>query len=656
MRPFRSILARAFVAAAFSLAAAPYAFAQHPPQANVTSWIDDALAEAKRAGAADATHGPVTYDAATGNVAIADVTITLTAPAAVTLTISRIEGSGLTAAGDRFKADSLALVGLVVKGGEASFGIERASIDKLDIKAFAAAGLVGSDASGLAAHLRQANLDKLSIPTITFRGGTPQSGLELIVRDTVYESVTQGVVKRVGMSAVDVNGRDGSTSILGHFGTANSENVDLAIYAALFAPSPALGNEMRTVYAKSSFEGGTIEVGKDVKITIGPMSATNARMRPPKTGILGLIAVMRQMEESKKDGHPDPAALRAFASVYKDWLDLAQTESLDIGAIEAVIPDGTIKIERISGKDIGSAHYGRFAVEGFELESPKVNASVGSFAITDLDFGAFMQAVMNEMAEGHPTPNPAMLEGRLPRIGGIELKDIEISPSDDVSVSLDSAVFNMGQWRGFVPDLLRLTVEGLEVPNEAMTEVKTPTPADLGYDGLTFNGDFLFKIDEAAKTVTLSPGRLSINDVGAVSIEAGLANVDSSQLGIEGLSNPTRLLAEARFNSLRLRVENAGFLEKYLDWAAKQQKTTPEKLKAGMIAGLNQMLAAFLTDAATKQKATQALEAFSKNSRSLTVVATPKGGPLSLVEFMALSHGSPDKILARFDLAVTAND
>lgn len=636
---------------------APIAHAQAPNAAAVESWIDGLLGEMRTAGATRAERGAVTADGS-GGFSVAGVTLAF--PSDVQVTLARLSGEGV-AAGGRFQAQRLRVEGYVVAAGVLRIEAPTVEIEQLDMPSLTPAALFGRGDAGLVGTLREVNVARWTIPTMTVRGSEGGNGVDVTLRTLSLEGMERGVARRLTYGATEITVRSPNTPPLqGRFGAITMETVDIALHASIIAPPPNASRELRPGYARAVFEGGEFDLGAGSKLTLGRIEAVNARLRTPRTGYLDFLRFSLQMQTPGGNANlPDPESMRRMAGFMRDYLEVSELGQLTIGESSVETPQGNFSIGGLEGRDIAGARFGRIALTDFEFEANDTSLSIGSLALTEIDYTDAIVAIFEAMASGRPEPDPAALEGRLPRIGGIELRTVSIEAQGQ-EISLENATFAMGRWRGFVPDLLRLTVAEFSVPSaliEAGGGVQSPTPTELGYESLDLSGDIQIRIDEQARTARLSPGRVSIDELGAVSLELTLGDVDTSRFGFAGLTDPMPLLQQTTFRELRLRIENTGIVDAVAEYLQTNGRGNAAQLRQQIQQGLTPLVELFIQDPAQKERARAAVQAFGRDPRSLTLVITPRG-TLSLLDVIAATQGGgpPLQLLGQVNLELRSND
>jgi hypothetical protein len=630
--------------------------AQRATQAAVETWVDGLLAEVRKGGA-DARRGAVTYNPATGALTVADVVITPQGDRAVQLNIGRIVGTDVQA-GPRFRAASLAMEGIEARlAGPAGtrIAVERVAFEGLDMASAAPDALAGRAPGGMGAVLRQMNAARLSIPAVTLRMTNDGKPTEMVLANYAVTDIRNGVAQSLTVGrqtySVDVPA-SGTMTVTAE--PSSGERVDLSVFADLLAPAADAKRDRRLAYALYRSGAITVDIpGTGLNVKVGEATVSNAYVTPPRVGYLAFLDAAEKMQASA--GSPDPAAVRAFASMVSEWMELFTMEQLRIASVAVTTPDVNVTTGALEMRDFGGTRYGLLSLANLQVDGA-VRGSMQRFALSDFEFGAFIKASFESMAQGQAMPDPRAMEGRLPRIGGIEIAGLSVESPGTPAIALESATFQMGAWRGFVPDRLALAVRRLVIP-EALVPTRTPGPSDLGYETFDISSDIRIALDEAAKRAELTPGRVALADMGAVDLRVALTDVDSSQLGFDGLSDPGPLLANTRVGGVRLRIENTGLLERLSTYFGRAQNIPPETLRQTLVMSLAPMVPMLVQDQAARQQAQQALQTFAQTPRSLTFALTPKG-PLSLADVMLLTSGNgpPIRLLARFDVAVTAND
>ena len=138
--------------------------------------------------------------------------------------------------------------------------------------------------------------------------------------------------------------------------------------------------------------------------------------------------------------------------------------------------------------------------------------------------------------------------------------------------------------------------------------------ADVSMDGI---------YDTAANTASIDTLAIDVATVGKVDVAAR-----ASGLSIRALTSPDDEIskaarANARLDSLRVRIDNAGFVERVLDMQAEMLGGTRDDVRAQIVNGALPFALSFVKNEAFRDEFRAAIAAFLADPRSLTIVARP---------------------------------
>ena len=138
--------------------------------------------------------------------------------------------------------------------------------------------------------------------------------------------------------------------------------------------------------------------------------------------------------------------------------------------------------------------------------------------------------------------------------------------------------------------------------------------ADVSMDGI---------YDTAANTASIDTLAIDVATVGKVDVAAR-----ASGLSIRALTSPDDEIskaarANARLDSLRVRIDNAGFVERVLDMQAEMLGGTRDDVRAQIVNGALPFALSFVKNESFRDEFRAAIAAFLADPRSLTIVARP---------------------------------
>lgn len=199
-----------------------------------------------------------------------------------------------------------------------------------------------------------------------------------------------------------------------------------------------------------------------------------------------------------------------------------------------------------------------------------------------------------------------------------------------------------------VPLTSKMTISGLNVEVPPGSEAGKQLAA-FGYSKFEMGLTYLTTYDPAKGTFSFDDDTLTIAGVGVLSLKGQLGAVDPAAFaGTE--AEKMGALAKANVSSVEINFTNSGIVEKGLAFAAQQQGTTPDALKAQVAAMAMQMVPAMLQGVPNAPKIGEALSAFVNAPTSLTISAKAKSGAIAFTEIAGLDN--PMALLAKLDLDV----
>jgi hypothetical protein len=170
---------------------------------------------------------------------------------------------------------------------------------------------------------------------------------------------------------------------------------------------------------------------------------------------------------------------------------------------------------------------------------------------------------------------------------------------------------------------------------------------DIGSDKMGFNFDVFY----AGK------------DMGTLKVGAGVGEIPAALLGelqkLEGKTQPDPavfmpLIQGIQVSQVKLRFEDQSITKKVLPLVAKMQGMDEATLLANTGAML-QLGLAELKNPAFTQKAVEAINAYLKDPRSLTVLAKP-AQPITVQQIMSLDPNNPGAAIDQLGVTISAND
>ncbi len=653
-------------------------------QKQLESWVDGLMAEIRMAGADDASHGAVSYDAVSGKFSVADIKIPLKAKSfsdksskdsngnntveyagnPPMLTIARISADRLMQSNGEWSADKLHIENLRIGKGKEDIVL---MVDAIDVDAITAPQLAAADfgktpGEQIATFLQQASMKSVVMPRLIVTDNETSSKAsyfklgEVRISDYVKGKSKQFLMAESTGSIKSASFReknpDMPDSMDIKIGAMSNTDYDLGLFADILLERPKrAGQKNVPTFTAMMIEGGSVKAGSTFDISYGTMKATNGKTNVPEKGIGAIFTLFaREIENIEKGNATDMTGLqKEYYKYYGDWGSTVET--LEWAGMKINSPDMQVELKSATGKDVGSRKVGEMTISGFSLNSPQAKASFESVNLKKIDSAAFTQAILEEAAKDEEERDYMRLEGKLPVFGLVEVKNLTVQSENEPPLLVKRVAFGLNSWVKFIPQHVFLTVENVEIPADALKNIETPNLKDLGYTKLNFSSDTQFNYVESAKTAALAPVKFDFAEAGNIASELRLSDLDATKF--TDIPNMTAQLGTAKFDKLMLQLNSGNFFERYIAWKAKAEKKKPEAVREEIALTLK-MLATTIPDQAQKKKANDAIDTFVKQPKNLTVVITPKT-KITLLDLQLGAMANQAGLLEKVNFDVNAN-
>ncbi len=206
---------------------------------------------------------------------------------------------------------------------------------------------------------------------------------------------------------------------------------------------------------------------------------------------------------------------------------------------------------------------------------------------------------------------------------------------------------------GNQPSAGTVSLTGLEIPLSLIDEEQRPLIQSLGYDnGFKINFVAAGGYAHASDTLNMSSISLDVENVGKVEFAGVLSGVPLGKLQSE--SGMQEVLATAKVESIRIRLANAGIVEKLLDMQAGQMGTTRDDLVTQLTAAMPMMLNV-IGNPGFQEKVASAVSTFLKDPKSITISASP-AEPVPVMQIIGVGQSEPQTLPDVLSIGITAND
>jgi hypothetical protein len=244
-----------------------------------------------------------------------------------------------------------------------------------------------------------------------------------------------------------------------------------------------------------------------------------------------------------------------------------------------------------------------------------------------------------------PTPAQALL------FKTADIADIAVVPGGNKGETrISRMTMEVGNVVDNVPLDSKGTIDDLVIPAAAFAG-RSYGPAMLGYGDLVLDLTWDGTRSSDGKSMDLRDFTLSLQDAGTISIKGKFANMPApTVLNDAGASTSA---GDIVVDYMTVRYDEASLAGRVMDMQATKQGVTREAYTGQIEAALPWLLAS-LNNPDFQAKVTEALTAFLKDPRSLTLTLTPNE-PISAEEIFGLARSSPGELTTRLNAEIDAN-
>ena len=233
---------------------------------------------------------------------------------------------------------------------------------------------------------------------------------------------------------------------------------------------------------------------------------------------------------------------------------------------------------------------------------------------------------------------------------GLNLAGVDFAAPIDAA----TAAVEIGDVAADAPANVLLRATGVKLPTALLTNSLVNTVVGmLRYDEFLADITMDSEYDGARDTVIIHALTLDAANVGKITI-AGKASAFSLR-GLTDREKSAEARANARLDSLTVRIDNAGFVERMLDMQAELLGGTRDDVRAQLVLGALPFALSFVKEEAFRDQFLAAMTAFLENPQSLTVTFAPST-PVPLGKAMRTAARSPADLPGLLAPTVQANN
>ena len=339
-------------------------------------------------------------------------------------------------------------------------------------------------------------------------------------------------------------------------------------------------------------------------------------------------------------GELSPDDQKAMAKTFK-------ADSVTISAIESTNPKAVVTVKSIVAAGVDSGKIAKLDVAGADIKADEGGGHAGALHAENLNFASALDAAEHKRKLGTMGLTALTFEGLDMQVPMEEMpKD---APGGRLTHVTVGPVAVSATYDGEFPTKSDIAVKGVTVQlPDASPEGKQLKA--FGVDKVQIDAHIASTCDKAAKTCNLSDFTLNLPNLGAITLTGNFGNMPTDLSGA-GKDAAVGALMQEQIADLQLKFVNAGLYEKATDFAAASKHMSGQMMRAGMPM-MAMMVPQMLGDPDAGKKVGDALNAFFKDPKSLTVSLKAKGAPVAISDLAASPN--PADIFKKMSLDASA--
>lgn len=414
-----------------------------------------------------------------------------------------------------------------------------------------------------------------------------------------------------------------------------ARGIDYAALMRIYDPDQYVGGVGDGIWRNAAeFVGyGTIVLATpEAQVTIGELSMVDFRVRQPEHSFNAFID--RAMLTPNEQIEPTPEELRALLGYLSSFaIGSLRFENIDVDAEDG----GTGYLGEVRLVDVSAERLGEFSLNDIRVSPPEEgNLSVGRIAFGGIVFPPL--AALIEAAEAEERGEEFDFARLATQLAFFEANAIDVDMPDSPHTKLDKVRLDLGNYVGPFPTLMALEIAGADLPVDAIEEPQARAMWQaLGYDRIRGGFGARLAWNETDETVTIDDFRISIDDVGRVSLSAVLEGLSREALG--NFDELPERLAGLNFVGGTLSLKDYAVLDRWIEHQAPLTGSEPAALRQ-QVATMLVELTAGAGDAGFREQLQRAIEASVMVPGSITATASP-AAPVPVAALMLLAQSAP---------------
>ncbi|NIX77233.1 hypothetical protein [Microvirga terricola] len=469
-----------------------------------------------------------------------------------------------------------------------------------------------------------------------------------ILKNVVLKDVANGRIATATADTIGVETSGSKTTLALSYGRMSISDFDLPAYAKLFETRADSASSPPTKI-HGAFTVENIEASEEgVNVRIARVAGRDFMARTTKDSWTDSLAALAELGGKGDLSEEDQAKLVRTAADLLSAFDFASVEAtgIEITGSKAKDTDVTGRINRMAYTGATASRPADARIEGMEFFGKSESIKIGTISLTGFSFGPTFEALKKFDAKTIKDADAATVRSLIPTWGTMHISGVDIDVSADKGKKDERAKLG---WKDLeltadkpvngIPTNIRIGLQNLamELPAKSDEEGIRDLIA-LGYKNLDLSLLLSALWNAETEELNIREYSLSGQDMGSISMTGLLGGVTKDVFDPDTAIAAVALVG-AKAKALDITVENKGLFERYLEKAAKEQKTKPETLRATYGTAAAVALPSIIGTSEQAKALSQAIARFIAKPGRLTVNAKTKDpSGLSLVDITALQE------------------
>jgi hypothetical protein len=561
-------------------------------------------------------------------------------------------------------ADSFTLDNVSFTSGSATYeaktiALSGVSSTRAEIEALFSAG----STEPMESRLKRINAKQVTIPEARVRQTLGKDTQTTTYKNIALNDISQGRIASavIETSAVEMSGPKDNALV--STGRTSMSDLDLPAMAHLFESKSDTGSTPHAkIYGAFSIEN--VEVADSqagITLKVARLGGQDFMARPTRDSWNGTLSLITEMADRPELSSEDQARLLPAIADFAESFQIGVVEATDIEMIsKATDSPGQFRVARIAYTGRTETRPADVRWEGLAFSDKDNRFKLDGVSFTGFSFKQTFDGLRKLGGKSLDEIDPATARSLIPTLGTLRLSGLSLDGAADdegkkvkVQASFKGFEFTADKPVNAIPTNIRI-----ELQNFAM--VLPPKSSDdgikelvaLGYKKIDVSFLAAATWNAAANEIALSEVSFQGQDMGNVAATGIIGNIGKDIFDAD-TAIAAVALAGARAKALDVTIENKGLFERYLDKAAKEQKTKPESLRRAYAAGAAFVVPAMIGSSEQARTLSQAIARFIAKPGKLTINATPKDpSGFGIVEAVLLPD--PKAILDKLNVSAKA--